>query len=234
MEKAISLLGLTVSYSGQEAVNDINITVNKGEFLGLIGPNGGGKTTVLNSILGLIPKNSGKIEISGKKIKNGRRLIGYVPQTSAVDRDFPITVIETVLSAFLNSGLHPFKHFSRTQKEKACKTLEILGLLEMRNKPIGALSGGEFQKLLIARALVSDPEILLLDEPVSNIDEISRNEIYSILKRLNRDGKTIIMVTHDMQSLSSLFSRVIYINRTVLFDGLPSNYLTEKGGFFNA
>lgn len=227
MKQAISLSGLTVSYSGQEAVNDINISVQKGEFLGLIGPNGGGKTTVLSSVLGLTEKNSGEIRIFGKKIKDGRHLIGYVPQTSAVDRDFPITVIETVLSAFLGSGLHPIKRFSRTEKEKAYKTLEILGLLEMKDKPIKELSGGEFQKLLIARALVSDPDILLLDEPVSNIDESSRNEIYNILKELNSLDKTIIMVTHDMQSLSSLFSRLIYINRTVLFDGSPSDYLKE-------
>ncbi len=232
MEKAISVSGLTVSYSGQEAVNDINITVNKGEFLGLIGPNGGGKTTVLSSILGLTEKNSGTIKILGRAIKDGRRLIGYVPQTSAVDRDFPITVMETVLSAFLNSGLHPFKRFNPLEKAKAAETLGILGLSGMENKPIKALSGGEFQKLLIARALVSNPDILLLDEPVSNIDDSSRNEIYSILKELNGKGKTIIMVTHDMQNLDSLFSRLIYINRTVLFDGSPSDY--QKGGISDA
>ena len=233
MENAVSVNNLSVSYSGVDAINDINVEIKKGEFLGITGPNGGGKTTLLNAVLGLISTDNGKIEIMGKTAKNGRKLIGFVPQTATVDRDFPITVLETVMAALLGSGLHPFKIFKTEERKSALKILEQFGLNTYANRPISALSGGEFQRMLIARALVSDPEILLLDEPISNIDTASRNEIYKILKNLNNNGKTIIMVTHDLQNINNLFSRLLYINRTVIFDGTPSDFL-KMGGSNNA
>lgn len=228
MENAVSVENLSVSYKGNDAVNDISITVTKGEFVGITGPNGGGKTTLFKAILGLISPNSGEIKIAEKSIKNGRRLIGYVPQTAIIDRDFPITVLETVVLALLSSGLHPFKIFKAKEKKKAIEILEKLGLKNHINKPISALSGGEFQKLLIARALISNPEILMLDEPISNIDTDSKIEIYRILDNLNKEGKTIIMITHDLQNVGR-FSRLVNINRTVTFDGSPSNFIKNGG-----
>lgn len=223
MESVISIENLSVSYSGIDAVNDISLNITKGEFLGITGPNGGGKTTLLNAVLGLIPTANGKIKILDKNITVGRKDVGYVPQTALVDRSFPISVLEMVMTAFLSSGLHPFRRFKDSEKELVLEVLKKLGLDKHINKTVSALSGGEFQKLLIARALVSNPKILILDEPVSNIDITSRKDIYKILNQLNRECKTIIMVTHDLKDIDQ-FSRVLYINRTIVFDGFPSDF----------
>lgn len=227
MKKAISVENLTVSYGNIGAVNDLNLEIEKGEFLGIIGPNGGGKTTLINAVLGIIKPVCGKIKILENDVKKARSKIGYVPQTAQVDRDFPITVSETVLSAFLKSGLHPLKKFSKEEKERAMEVLALVGISEKSKHLISELSGGEFQKLLIARALVTNPVILLLDEPTSNIDKESRENIYSLLKNLNKNGVTVIMVTHDLQSINRIFSRIVYINQSVLYDGLPSDFLKE-------
>ncbi len=234
MDNAVSVENLSVSYSGIEAVNNINLEIKKGEFLGITGPNGGGKTTVLSAILGLIKTDCGEIKIQGKNITEGRKQIGFVPQTVSVDRQFPISVIETVMTAFLNKGIEPFKIFGKAEKAKAMETLELIGLKEKAEKQISELSGGEFQRLLIARALAAEPEILFLDEPTSNIDTHSRNSIYGILSKLNQNGATIVMVTHDLQNISDMFSRLICINRTVVFDGSPKDFLNSKGGHGNA
>lgn len=228
METAISVENLYVSYGNIGALSDLSVTVKKGEFLGIIGPNGGGKTTLLSAILGLIRPDKGKITIAGKDVKSGRSAIGYVPQTAAVDRLFPISVTETVLTAFLKSRLNPFKSFSKAQKQKAYKCLAAVGLENKSKNLISELSGGEFQRLLIARALVTDPEILLLDEPTSNIDEDSKESIYSLLTELNRKGTTIIMVTHDLQKINRLFSRILCVNRTAVYLGAPSDFLKEE------
>lgn len=225
MENAVAVRQLSVSYGGIDAISDISIDIKKGEFLGITGPNGGGKTTLLSAILGLIKPISGDIKILGCDINKGRRLIGYVPQTAAVDRDFPITVSETVMTAYLKNGLHPFKKFGTNEKQKALETLRKVGLENHSGNLISQLSGGEFQRLLIARALATEPQILLLDEPTSNIDKDSREKIYKLLKELNLKGVTVVMVTHDLQSISALFSRLLCINRTIVFDGAPSDFL---------
>lgn len=225
METALAVRQLSVTYGGIDAISDISIDIKKGEFLGITGPNGGGKTTLLSAVLGLIKPISGNITILGGDINKGRRLIGYVPQIAAIDRDFPITVLETVMTAYLKNGLHPFKKFGTDEKQRALETLKKVGLENHAKNRINELSGGEFQRLLIARALATEPEILLLDEPTSNIDKDSREKIYRLLKELNLKGVTVVMVTHDLQSISALFSRLLCINRTVVFDGAPSDFL---------
>lgn len=227
MNTVISVESLNVSYGNIGAIYDLNLTVQKGEFLGIIGPNGGGKTTLLSAILGLIKPSGGNITINGSELKSGRQLIGYVPQTISVDRYFPISVKETVLTAFLNNKLNPFKRFSDEQKQKAYDSLKSVGLETKADNLISELSGGEFQRMLIARALVGEPEILLLDEPTSNIDKDSTEKIYTLLKELNSKGRTIIMVTHDLGSINRLFTRIMLINRTATFIGSPSDFFTE-------
>jgi len=227
MQNAISVKNLYVSYGNIGALTDLSLDIEKGEFLGIIGPNGGGKTTLLSAILGLITPDKGNISIMGESIKDGRILIGYVPQTAAVDRLFPISVTETVLTAFLKNKINPFKKFTDSQKQMAANSLKAVGLFSKADNLISELSGGEFQRLLIARSLVTNPEILLLDEPTSNIDNNSREEIYTLLKELNHEGKTIIMVTHDLQKINSLFTRIVLINRTVGFVGAPNVFFTE-------
>lgn len=227
MQTVISVENLSVSYGNIGALSDVDFKVDKGEFLGIIGPNGGGKTTLISAILGLINPTKGNITFECHN-ENNKSFIGYVPQTVSVDRLFPISVKETVLTAFVNKKLNPFKKFTSKQKQQALDSLKAVGLAQKADNLISELSGGEFQRMLIARALVNDPDILLLDEPTSNIDRASTEEIYELLRELNRKGKTIIMVTHDLQKISSLFSRVLFVNRTVLYSGKPQGFFTEE------
>lgn len=217
MGTVISVENLSVSYGNIGALSDVNFKVEKGEFLGIIGPNGGGKTTLLSTLLGLITPEKGSFKVFDNNI-------GYVPQTVSVDRRFPITVKEAVLIAFLDKRLNPFKKFTLKQEEQAIESLKDVMLSHKADNLISELSGGEFQRMLIARALVNNPDILLLDEPTSNIDTSSTEEIYNLLIKLNQKGKTIIMVTHDLQRISSLFSRILFVNQTVLYSGAPQGF----------
>ncbi len=216
MDTIIEIKNLSVSYSGADAINNINLDVNKGEFIAVIGPNGGGKTTLLNTVLGFLKADSGAIQIISKST-----LLSYVPQISLIDRNFPITVLETVLSAFLKSGLHPFKRFKKSEIEKATECLNLLGLNGYATRQISELSGGEFQRLLIARALASNPDILFLDEPTANVDIASRNKIFATLKELNSKGLTIIIVTHDLSAATEYSSKLVLINRELIYCGVP-------------
>lgn len=215
-ETLLTVKNLSVSYSKTEAIKDVAFEVEKGDFVCIIGQNGGGKTTLINTILGFLKQNSGEIKINTKNIS-------FVPQNASVDKNFPITVIETVLSAFLKNGIHLFKFFSKKEKENAKSFLKQIGLENNSEKLINELSGGEFQRLLIARALASNPEILILDEPTSNVDAISKEKIYRVLKDLNAKGITIIMVTHDLDNITHLTNRIISINHSV------SSYKIKNG-----
>lgn len=221
MTEALKITDLSVSYGDVDAIQDINLTVSEGEYLGIIGPNGGGKTTLISAITGIIRPDSGSVRIFGEEGRAARSNIGYVPQNSKVSRDFPITVSETVMTAFLKGGAHPFKRFDSSDREKALSYLEKLGLSELSERNVSALSGGEFQRLLIARALAGEPRLLVLDEPVSNVDPKSREVIYSLLESLNKEGQTILMVTHDLFAISSAVGSIACLNRTLVYHGAP-------------
>ncbi|MBR7133578.1 MAG: metal ABC transporter ATP-binding protein [Clostridia bacterium] len=226
MNSAISVKNLSVSYKGVEAINDISLEINKGEFVCIIGPNGGGKTTFLNAVLGFLKPNCGGIEIFGGNIKKARSVMSYVPQTAVIDRSFPITVIETVMTAFLRSGLHPFKLYKKAERERALTVLQKVGLDSLAQRQISELSGGEFQRLLIARALAANPQILLLDEPTANIDAASADKIFEILAEINLSGVTVVTVTHDLSVAVSAASRLVCINRELVYCGSPE--LTDE------
>ncbi len=221
MTEALKITDLSVSYGDVDAIQDINLTVSEGEYLGIIGPNGGGKTTLISAITGIIRPDSGSVRIFGEEGRAARSNIGYVPQNSKVSRDFPITVSETVMTAFLKGGAHPFRRFDSSDREKALSYLEKLGLSELSERNVSALSGGEFQRLLIARALAGEPRLLVLDEPVSNVDPKSREVIYSLLESLNKEGQTILMVTHDLFAISSAVGSIACLNRTLVYHGAP-------------
>lgn len=221
MTEALKITDLSVSYGDVDAIQDINLTVSEGEYLGIIGPNGGGKTTLISAITGIIRPDSGSVRIFGEEGRAARSNIGYVPQNSKVSRDFPITVSETVMTAFLKGGAHPFRRFDSSDREKALSYLEKLGLSELSERNVSALSGGEFQRLLIARALAGEPRLLVLDEPVSNVDPKSRKVIYSLLESLNKEGQTILMVTHDLFAISSAVGSIACLNRTLVYHGAP-------------
>jgi zinc transport system ATP-binding protein len=218
-DEIIKINNLNVYYGNNHALKDINLTIHSGDYLGIIGPNGGGKTTLLKSILGLINISQGDIELFGQK-NFDKNYLSYVPQIVEADRDFPITVGEVVLMGRINSKIKPFFTYSKEDKESANKTLEKIGIESLKNRKICDLSGGEFQKTMIARALVNNPKLLLLDEPTSNIDVSSRKNIYDILNELNKET-TIVMVSHDMLAISSNVKNIACINKTLVYHGEP-------------
>lgn len=215
---AIHIEKLTVSYDRAVALKDVRLDVIDGEYIGIIGPNGGGKSTLLKSIMGLIDIDSGKIEIFGKPPKENRHLIGYVPQNVEFDRNFPMNVTEVVLTGMLKKGLKPFRKYSEKEILFAHELLEKVGISKLKHNHISALSGGEFQKMLIARALAVDPKILLLDEPTASVDASSRAHIYDLLDTLNKDI-TIILVTHDLLAISSRVGKIACLNVDLVYHG---------------
>lgn len=219
MTPAVHISEMSVYYGEAPALKDIDLEVAHGEYLGIIGPNGGGKSTLLKAILGLVPVASGTIRVyGGKPGKSGER-IGYIPQFSSIDRQFPITVLEVVLTGCINA-VYPFHRFSEQDKSRALALLERVGIQRLAHRQISRLSGGELQKMLIARALAVNPKLLLLDEPTASVDASSRDQIYGLLAELNKD-MTIILVTHDLLAISSKVHRLACLNGSLVYHGEP-------------
>ncbi len=213
---AIEINDVTVSYENVCALEKVSLEVEEKQFLGIIGPNGGGKTTLLKVILGLEKPISGSVKIFGKNIEKNRGKLGYVPQASNFDRRFPINVMDVVLMGKLNNHINFFHKYSSKDLEFASEILESLDIYELKDRQIGQLSGGQLQRVLIARGLAVEPEILLLDEPTASIDAKSTNQIYNLLKDLNQE-KTIIVVTHDMSAVSSFLDSIACLNKEMFY-----------------
>jgi len=220
MEKVIQIENLSVYYGKTVAIKNICLDIEQGEFLGIIGPNGGGKSTLLKAVLGLIPVTTGSIRIFGKEPGNSRGEVGYVPQFAAMDRRFPISVFEVVLTGRLGTGLSPFMRYSKADKIVAYEQLERVGIVDLAERQISELSGGEFQRLLIARTLTMRPRLLLLDEPTASVDATSREQIYQLLEDLNKE-MTILLVTHDLLAISSKVHKLACLNESLVYHGEP-------------
>ncbi len=206
MKPVLSVQKVSVRYVQTEAISNVTMEINKGDFIGIVGPNGGGKSTLVKSILGIVTPSKGSICFCDET-KN----IGYVPQLSAVNRDFPITVQEVVEMGLLPKTVTPFFRFKKNEGVE--RVLELVGLLELRDRQINQLSGGEFKKVLIARALVNNPDLLILDEPAAMVDRESRNHIYSLLEELKGEV-TILLVTHNIHDTKHLLTKVYNVNHT--------------------
>ncbi len=196
------------SYGSVEVLKDVSFNIKQGEYIGIIGPNGGGKTTALNLILGFLSPEKGKVEVNIPKTK-----IGYVPQINSYDKQFPISALEVVLTGSLTK-LKWWGALPSSEKKEAKKLLEEVGLEGLEERPFGSLSGGQAQKVLIARALMCDPEILLLDEPTANIDPQSEQAIFAYLKTL-QGKKTILIVTHNFEAIVQNVERVLCFQHEV-------------------
>jgi zinc transport system ATP-binding protein len=207
---------VSFSYHRTDVLKNISFQVKKGEFIGIIGPNGGGKTTLLKLLMGFLKPTSGSISLFDKKLQsvaNGSFHVSYVPQAVRFDRDFPISVEEVVLSGLL-SLLPWYGRFRKKEREAAQEALYHVGLDHLARASFGTLSGGQAQRVLIARALVSQPQLLLLDEPTASVDSQAEAEIYAILKRL-KGNMTILMVTHDLQAMIDHVERVLCVRGQV-------------------
>ena len=220
MQPIINVDNLSYYYDSFPALDHISFSVEKGDFLGIIGPNGAGKTTLFQCILGIMSNFSGEINLFGSNVKQNKKIlqrIGYVPQKKSVEQTFPATVSEIISLGVIGKDI---------KKESIESAIEFVELGSYRNKRIGELSEGQQQRVIIAKALVKQPELLILDEPTTGIDSVAQNKFYDLLTRLNKDrGITIVWSSHDMNAVEKLASKVACIDRKLFFHG-------ESGDFF--
>lgn len=218
MLKVVEIEHLTVQYPDVKALDDVSFSVNTGDFLGIIGPNGAGKSTLFASMLGLNTKYKGTIKFFGQDIRKSKdylKEIGYVPQKPVFERNFPATVNDIVKMSLRNES----------DAKKIDEILQQLWIHELSNRRIGELSGGQQQRVFIAKALVNNPKILILDEPVTGIDQQSIDLFYSILRELNSKQKiTIIWSSHDLDAVNQLANHVACLNRTLFFHGVSDEF----------
>ena len=212
-DPVISFQDVTFSYDGSPVVEDVSFAVDERDFVCVVGPNGGGKTTLLKLMLGVVAPTRGRVAVFGGPPERARARMGYVPQQSQFDLQFPVRVMDVVLTGRLDRsrwlGL-----YRRADKEAAAKALRDVDLDTLRHRPFAALSGGQRQRVLIARALAAEPDLLLLDEPTANVDIAVEEEVYAVLRELNQ-RLTIVLVTHDLGFVSTFVSHVICVNRRV-------------------
>lgn len=211
---------LTLGYDGKEILSGLSFAVHAGDYLCIVGENGSGKSTLMKTILGLQPPLAGKVSF-GDGIQPGE--IGYLPQQTAVQRDFPASVWEIVLSGCQSRvGLRPF--YTKTEKSLAQTNIEKMGLEDLKQRCYRELSGGQQQRVLLARALCATGKILLLDEPVSGLDPKVTAEMYRLIQQLNREGVTILMISHDIQAALKYADHILHLGNSVFF-GTKAAYL---------
>lgn len=211
----IEIKDLWFSFNGRPVLRNVNLSVQEKEFLALIGPNGGGKTTLLKLMLGLLDPAKGDIRVFGKPPREVSCCMGYVPQEMGMNRRFPVSAYDVVMMGRLKSR-KGWSRYSKQDKIIAQHAMERLGVWDLQNCRIGELSGGQRQRVFIARALVTEPEILLLDEPTANVDAKGQSDVYAMLKELN-EKITVVVVSHDAMVLSAYIKSVACVNRHVHF-----------------
>lgn len=222
----IEIKDLSVVIEDKVILENINLKIEKGEFVAIVGPNGGGKTTLIRTILGFIKPSSGYVYVDGmtpqQYIKTGK--LGYLPQKANYERDFPVSAIDVVMFGLINHKI------SKKEKLKTARDyLEYTGMTGFENHPFGKLSGGQQQRVMIARALVNQPEILILDEPSTGIDVVAQENFYEFLKKINQEKRiTIIMVSHDIGVVANYVHKVAGLNKRLHFFGRPKEFFQSK------
>lgn len=217
---------LTLGYDGKVIVKGLGFCVNEGDFLSIIGENGTGKTTLVKGLLGLIPKISGEIEF-GEGISQSH--IGYLGQKNQISKDFPASVYEIVMSGFLNSNRFGL-FYTKEQKKEAQLLMDRVGITSIRNSSFSQLSGGQQQRVLLCRALCATKKLILLDEPATGLDPIATAEFYTLLQKLNSEGVTVIMVSHDVTGAIKMSSNILYLGKDATFYGTTHQYLHSNVG----
>ncbi len=215
-ENAIEIQNLSFAYNHHPVLEEVSMQVKKGEFLAVLGPNGGGKTTLMRILLGILKPSRGQARVLGSPPGTLPHLVGYVPQSQSKADKFPIPVRDTVLLGRLGH-LGRWRHFTDRDSELARQALEQVGMQDCAGRNIGSLSGGQRQRVLIARALVAQPQILFLDEPTAAVDQAFHTRFYDLLKGLNDRGTTILVISHDLSVLSSHVKAVACVNRSLYY-----------------
>jgi zinc transport system ATP-binding protein len=216
-QEIVRLENLWVQYNGTPVLENINLSIKQDDFLGIIGPNGGGKTTLLRVILGLLTPSGGTVTVLGKPPSQSREHIGYVSQLNLFDRDFPVSVWDVVLMGrYSNTGL--IRRYSQQDRTAAEVAMDKVSMLDYRKRQIGELSGGQQQRIFIARALVSQPALLLLDEPTASIDSTMQTEFYELLETLKQQ-MAIVIVSHDIGAISVYVNKIACLNQQLYYHG---------------
>lgn len=228
--EALSVENLCVKADGRHLIENITFSVEEGTIVAIIGPNGAGKTTLIKAVLGLIPFDTGSVNIFGRRFKrnNSHVKVGYVPQRLEFDRTFPLTVSE-----LLRFTVPPFYSFRiyKTKKESEIieRLLHTVGAQDLMDRSIGSLSGGELQRVMIAKAIVNDPKMLILDEPASGVDIEGQERFYDLVRRLNKEkGLTVILISHDLNVVYRFADTVLCLNRKLVCTGRPEEALTDE------
>ncbi|HXG37105.1 MAG TPA: metal ABC transporter ATP-binding protein [Dehalococcoidia bacterium] len=218
-EAIIQFRGVNCGYGSEIVLSGVNLQLMPGDFVGILGPSGSGKTTILRAILGAVDVYAGEIRVEGHKVGTHRPSVGYVPQLETVDWTFPITVEQVVLLGRAGNGWLPWPR--REDREKAQEIMERLGILHLAKRHIRELSGGQQQRAFLARALVRNPRILLLDEPTTGVDIKTRDEVLHLLDDLNHQGITVVMTTHELNAVAAHLPWVVCVNRRIIAEGPP-------------
>ncbi|MBK9191190.1 MAG: metal ABC transporter ATP-binding protein [Crocinitomicaceae bacterium] len=224
---AIEVHNLTVSYDGKPVLWDIDFNLDSGQIIGIIGPNGSGKTTSLKAIMGLLKPASGFVKIFGKSLDEVRDRVAYVPQRESVDWDFPASVLDVVLMGRSKSQ-NLFRRANKTDIGIALQSIEKVGLTEFKNRQISQLSGGQQQRVFIARALAQQADLYLMDEPFVGVDAATESAILELLREMKSNGKTVLIIHHDLQTVSDYFDYLVLLNTRLIAKGTPPEVLTRE------
>ncbi len=224
---AIEVEDLTVAYGDEPVLWDIDVRVPAGKIMAIVGPNGAGKSTLLKAIMGVVKPVAGEVRIFGKPFDPRRREIAYVPQRANLDWDFPATVLDVVLMGTYGK-LGWFRRPGRQEHKAAREALRQVGMQGLETRPIAQLSGGQQQRVLLARALVQDARIFLLDEPFQGVDAPTEKAIISVLRRLKEEGKTVVVVHHDLATVPEYFDWVLLLNVQVIASGSVEEVFTSE------
>ena len=223
----VEVNGLSCGYEKQKVLDGVDLQIMQGDFVGLLGPSGSGKTTLLRAMLGAVDVYEGEVLVEGVKASEGRPRIGYVPQLETIDWNFPVTVREVVMMGRTMENRF-FPWFRREEKQLADRMMEQLGILHLAGRHIRELSGGQQQRAFLARALVSSPSLLLLDEPTSGVDVKTRDDVMHLLHDLNHEGVTIVITTHEINAVAVHLPRLVCLSGRVLAEGTPYEVITTE------
>lgn len=226
-DAALCIHDLTVAYRGRPVLWDIDLDIPRGTLVGLVGPNGAGKSTLLRAIMDMVPRLSGEVRILGRPLRQVRRSISFVPQRESVDWDFPVRAIDVVTMG-LYGRIGWFRPVRRRHRALALEALERVGMADLAERQISQLSGGQQQRTFLARALVQDAEVALLDEPLAAVDAATEEAIVSILRELRSRGRTVVVVHHDLPTAPLYFDRIILLNQRVVADGPTAEVFTAE------
>jgi manganese/zinc/iron transport system ATP- binding protein len=230
MEKGIPALAindLTVAYREKPVLWDIDLEVMPGALMGIIGPNGAGKSTLIKAILGLVKPASGEVRIFGKPYREQRQLVGYVPQRGSVDWDFPTSALDVVMMGMYGK-LGWVRRPGKAERERALECLDQVGMTAFSERQISQLSGGQQQRVFLARALAQDAQLYLMDEPFVGVDATTEQAILGLLRGLQQQGKTVLVVHHDLETVSNAFDQVAILNVQLLASGTIAETLTPE------